>query len=233
MPSIVAYRKATDDYTTYSARLPEEAEELATLDGVTYVVLPDNVALPADQPQEIDFEDTIITVPLLRRLAQVSPLAAGARKQADADVAAGRRTRNQADNDVRLRLRQLCLRLTRPVAVATIRAAAERCKLRVGFAAPALPNGTVRWLPISPLVIATLGAAKQATAAQVAGLKLLSVDGLAYPLTLARVNGALDAMWARMQVIDDLADATIAALPTGPIALEAFDFAAIPWPQQA
>lgn len=233
MPSIVAYRRATDDYTTYSARLPDGAEELATLDGVTYVSLPDGVAMPADQPEQIEFDDAVVTVPLLRRISNASPLAAGARKAADADVAAGRRTRAQANNDVRLRMRALGLTMSRAVAVATIRDAAERNKVKVGFPAPALPNGVVRWLPISPQVIAVLGAARQATAAQVAGIKLLSTDGLAYPLTAARVTGALDAMWARLQVIHDLADASIAALPTTAAELEAYDFAAIPWPQQA
>ena len=189
--------------------------------------------MPADQPQEIDFEDAVLTVPLLRRLNAQSPLAQAARKRADADVAAGLRNRAQANTDVRQRMRALGLTMTRAVAVTTIRSAAEQNKLRVGFAAPALPNGTVRWLPISPQVIAVLSAARQATAAQVAGLKLLSVDGEAYPLTAARVASALGALCARLQGIDDLADAAIAALPTTPAELEAYNFAAIPWPQQA
>lgn len=50
--SIVAYRKAYDQHSTYQLDAPEGSTELCTLDGVTYVSLPDGVALPA-QPAEI------------------------------------------------------------------------------------------------------------------------------------------------------------------------------------
>ena len=61
MPSLIAYRKVSDDITTHTLRLPmpekqgeQAAQELATLpDGRTVVVLFDSVTLPADQPKEI------------------------------------------------------------------------------------------------------------------------------------------------------------------------------------
>jgi hypothetical protein len=58
MPSIIAYRKVIDEVTTHSLRLPlgEDGQllgtELATVDGVTYVSLPDGAVLP-EQVEEI------------------------------------------------------------------------------------------------------------------------------------------------------------------------------------
>ena len=56
---IVSYRKTSDAYTTYELRTPDaqgdEGEiscaELGTLDGLTYVSVPDGVALPEQLPQ--------------------------------------------------------------------------------------------------------------------------------------------------------------------------------------
>ena len=59
MPYIIAYRKVIDEVTTHSLRLPLDADnqllgtELATINGVTYVSLPDGATLPAAQPAEI------------------------------------------------------------------------------------------------------------------------------------------------------------------------------------
>lgn len=60
MPSIVSYQKHIDSLRTVELRFPEDAQtrqrlgaELATINGVTYVSLPDGVTLPADQPAEI------------------------------------------------------------------------------------------------------------------------------------------------------------------------------------
>lgn len=50
MTSIVAYRKASDQYSTYQLNAPD-ATELCTLDGVTYVAVPDAAALPAQSAQ--------------------------------------------------------------------------------------------------------------------------------------------------------------------------------------
>lgn len=49
--SIVAYRKASDQYSTYQLDAPD-ATELCTIDGVTYVAVPDAAALPT-QPAQI------------------------------------------------------------------------------------------------------------------------------------------------------------------------------------
>ena len=52
MPFIVSYQKQSDAYTTYTLLAPEGSTELCTLDGVTYVSVPDDVALP-EQPSQI------------------------------------------------------------------------------------------------------------------------------------------------------------------------------------
>ena len=51
MPFIVSYQKQSDAYTTYTLLAPEGSTELCTLDGVTYVSVPDG-DLPV-QPTEI------------------------------------------------------------------------------------------------------------------------------------------------------------------------------------
>ena len=59
MPTLIAYRKHITPEITRELHQPEDAQhqrlgtELATLDGVTYVSLPDGVTLPSDQPNEI------------------------------------------------------------------------------------------------------------------------------------------------------------------------------------
>lgn len=60
MPSIFAYRKYFDAFISRELRFPEDpatrrrlGTELATVDGVTYVSLPDGATLPTDQPGEI------------------------------------------------------------------------------------------------------------------------------------------------------------------------------------
>lgn len=60
MTSIYAYQKHSTEYTTIQMALPDNqglddalrCTELCTLDGVTYVAVPDEVVLP-DQPTEI------------------------------------------------------------------------------------------------------------------------------------------------------------------------------------
>ncbi len=53
MATIYAYTKSQDEYTTYGLLTPEGATELATIDGVTYVSIPEGEALPEDQPEQI------------------------------------------------------------------------------------------------------------------------------------------------------------------------------------
>lgn len=78
--SIVAYRKHSDPYTTVTLRLPDslgdEGEiyctELTTLDGVTYVSVPDGATLP-EQPPEIDPQPVVLTPELKAALRAASP----------------------------------------------------------------------------------------------------------------------------------------------------------------
>ena len=53
MPSIIGYQKASDIYTTYQLATPDGAEctELCTLNGITYVSLPDGAVLPPQAAQ--------------------------------------------------------------------------------------------------------------------------------------------------------------------------------------
>ncbi len=74
MPSIVSYQKHIDSIRTVEIRLPEDATlhqrigtELATIDGITYVSLPDGASLPANQPEDIaDSIQTVTLTPALR-----------------------------------------------------------------------------------------------------------------------------------------------------------------------
>ena len=74
MPSIISYQKHIDSIRTVEIRLPEDATlhqrigtELATIDGITYVSLPDGVSLPANQPEEIAASiQTVTLTPALR-----------------------------------------------------------------------------------------------------------------------------------------------------------------------
>lgn len=71
MTSIVSYRKATDAWTTYTLVTPDTqldpageeqyCTELCTLDGVTYVAVPDAVTLP-EQPAQIAATVTPVTL---------------------------------------------------------------------------------------------------------------------------------------------------------------------------
>ena len=62
MSYIVSYQKYIDSTTTKSLTAPEGSTELCTLEGITYVSIPDGEALPAQQPAEI--AESIETVTL-------------------------------------------------------------------------------------------------------------------------------------------------------------------------
>lgn len=70
MTSIVAYRKFIDNTYTKELLLPESADgqrlgtELATVDGITYVSLPNGAALPDNQPAEIAASIQSLATPL-------------------------------------------------------------------------------------------------------------------------------------------------------------------------
>ena len=81
MPSIISYRKHIDSQITRELRLPESAlhqrigTELATLDGITYVSLPDGVSLPGEQPSEIvvSIQSVTLDAALRQAIAEASP----------------------------------------------------------------------------------------------------------------------------------------------------------------
>lgn len=81
MPTIIAYRKFISAEITRELRLPADTSvqqigtELATLDGTTYVCLPDGATLPPDQPPEIDasIEIVVLTQGLIDVIKQASP----------------------------------------------------------------------------------------------------------------------------------------------------------------
>ncbi len=59
MSTLISYQKHIDALITRELSLPQDeshqrlGQEIATVDGITYVSLPDGVALPVDQPDEI------------------------------------------------------------------------------------------------------------------------------------------------------------------------------------
>ena len=84
MTSIVSYRKATDSYTTYALVTPDTqldaagaelyCTELCTLDGVTYVAVPDGITLPEQPPQIAGTVTPVTLTPELRdRIKAASP----------------------------------------------------------------------------------------------------------------------------------------------------------------
>ena len=76
MTSIVSYRKATDAWTAYTLVTPDTqldaageelyCTELCTLDGVTYVAVPDAVTLPEQPAQIANTVTPVILTPELR-----------------------------------------------------------------------------------------------------------------------------------------------------------------------
>ncbi len=83
MPTtLFSYRKTSDAHTTYELHMPdaqgEEGEiycaELGTIDGLTYVSVPDGVTLPEQLPQVAATLQTVTLTPELRaQLKATSP----------------------------------------------------------------------------------------------------------------------------------------------------------------
>ena len=75
---IYAYTKVETPYTTIQMALPYEMDsenqctELCTLEGVTYVSVPDSVTLP-DQPTELTITEATITPELRDQIKAASP----------------------------------------------------------------------------------------------------------------------------------------------------------------
>ncbi|MDD3757717.1 MAG: hypothetical protein PHN76_06090 [Advenella sp.] len=61
MAYLISYRKASDQYTDYILAAPEGSTELCTIDGVTYVSIPDGQVLPS-QPEQISSSVSEVTL---------------------------------------------------------------------------------------------------------------------------------------------------------------------------
>lgn len=83
MPSIVSYQKHVDSIRAVEICLPEGdgpmrqrlGTELATINGLTYISLPDGVVLPDGQPEEIaaSIQPVTLTPDLRDEIANASP----------------------------------------------------------------------------------------------------------------------------------------------------------------
>ena len=80
MTSIYSYQKVSTPYTVIQMSLPDSmgahdelhCTELCTLDGVTYVAVPDGVTLP-DQPPELAIAPVVLTPELREQIKAASP----------------------------------------------------------------------------------------------------------------------------------------------------------------
>lgn len=78
--SIYAYRKIFDQHSTIQAALPDSAgpddevhcTELCTIEGITYLAVPDAIALP-EQPAGIDLQPVELTPELREGIRAASP----------------------------------------------------------------------------------------------------------------------------------------------------------------
>ena len=70
------YRKITDEYTTYTAidngEENKKITELCTINGDTYICIPDDLVLPG-QPKQISLTPVIMTDELKGQIEKVSP----------------------------------------------------------------------------------------------------------------------------------------------------------------
>lgn len=80
MTYIVAYQKFINSDRTVEINLPVEedthyriGDELATVEGITYVAIPDGIELP-EQPPEIDVEVVILEDHEKKLISAISPL---------------------------------------------------------------------------------------------------------------------------------------------------------------
>lgn len=93
MTYIVSYQKHFDALTSKTIALPENPEthgyigtELATIDGTTYVALPDGAVLP-EQPEEITIQPVSMTPELKIAISDASPHVRLIRERVTAKIA--------------------------------------------------------------------------------------------------------------------------------------------------
>ena len=108
MTSIIAYRKSIDNTYTRELLLPEDdnrqrlGTELATVDGFTYVSIPDGAVLPADQPKEIASTVEVLSMPLADDLRYSICLASPHVKLIDIRVVEKIRARYAIEDEIKL-----------------------------------------------------------------------------------------------------------------------------------
>jgi len=76
MPKLMKYKKFTDTYTTYTAidngEEDKKITELCTINGNTYISIPDDIVLP-EQAKQIKLEPVILTDELKEQIEEASP----------------------------------------------------------------------------------------------------------------------------------------------------------------
>lgn len=72
MTTIYAYQKVPTEFSIVQMAVPEGSTELCTLDGITYVAIPDDAELP-DQPEEIVTAPAVLTPELKAQIKAASP----------------------------------------------------------------------------------------------------------------------------------------------------------------
>ena len=97
MASIISYRKYIDALVTREIALHEDSgthlrigQEIATVDGLTYIALPDGASLPAAQPSEIaaSIAPVTLTDALREQLKAASPIVRMINAQVEERIAA-------------------------------------------------------------------------------------------------------------------------------------------------
>ncbi len=83
MPKIYTYRKVIDDYTTHELVQPDYEQmaegsaritELCTIDGVTYVSVPDSITLPEQSEQvQATLKEVTLAPELIDKIREASP----------------------------------------------------------------------------------------------------------------------------------------------------------------
>ena len=72
MTTIYAYQKVPTEFSIIQMAVPEGSTELCTLDGITYVAIPDDAELP-NQPDEIVTAPAVLTPELKAQIKAASP----------------------------------------------------------------------------------------------------------------------------------------------------------------